>query len=60
MGQVEAILASLQSDLVQLLELRREVLELQLLRQRVRFVGPKILLVDFLTLKKLVMVLDTR
>ena len=42
-----AILARLQSDRVRLLVLRREALGLQLLRQRVRFVGPKFLLVGF-------------
>ena len=47
MGQVGAILASLRSDQVRLLVLRQEVLELRLLRQRVRFVGPKFLLVGF-------------
>ena len=57
---MEAILASLQLGQVQLLELHREVLELRLLLQRVRFVGPKFLLADFLILKKLVMVLGIR
>ena len=42
--------------------LRQGVLELQLLRQRVRFVGPKFLLVDFRfqILNALAMVRDSR
>ena len=46
-GQVVKILASLRLDQARLLVLRQEVLELQLLRRRVRFVDPKFLLVDF-------------
>ena len=47
MGQVGAILAGSRSDQVRLRVLRQEVPVLQLLRQRVRSVGPKFLLDDF-------------
>ena len=47
MGRVGAILVRLRSVQVRLLVLRREVPGLQLLRQRVCFVGPTFLLVGF-------------
>ena len=46
-GQEAVILAGILLGQVRRLVLRRGVLELQLLRQRVRFVGPKFLLADF-------------
>ena len=47
MGRGGVILASLQSDQVRQLRLRRVVPGLQLLLQKVRSVGPKFLLVGF-------------
>ena len=46
-GQEAVILVGILLDRVRQLVLRREVLELRPLRQRVRLVGPKFLLVGF-------------
>ena len=47
MGRVVAILAGILLVRVRWLVLHQEVLELRLLRQRVRFADPKFLLFDF-------------
>ena len=47
-GRVATILAEIQLDQGPLLRLRQGVLELQLLRQKVRSGDPKFLLADFL------------
>ena len=62
MGRVVTILVGILLGQEPLLILRREVLELQRLRQKVRSVDPKFRLVDFLvpTLSALAMERDNR
>ena len=58
MGRVGAVLVELRWGQVRLLILRREVLELQQLRQKVRSVDLKFLLIDVLVRSLTVLVME--